>query len=157
MRITLKKFCFCMPVSRGCLIISLILLFLEAIAPPLRDPGPERSAGRILAVGYRILNVIHTLGCLVLFLAYFLRYSGVVIVFLATLILHMLVLPIFLFLDIYIWHTNIIDVSIGFIGEFCSLYFLVVAYSFYWECKEEKVRRDRGLYRESVTFPSHLP
>ncbi|KAH8361254.1 hypothetical protein KR200_009647, partial [Drosophila serrata] len=114
--IRLRKFCFLIPLGRGCAMISLILLLFEVIAPPLIIPGPKKTVGYYLVLSYRFLNIIHTLSCIILLISYFVRYSGLVMIFMWTLIFHMIVLPVFWFLELYIWHREIIDVWISLAG-----------------------------------------
>ncbi|KAH8245110.1 hypothetical protein KR032_004867, partial [Drosophila birchii] len=131
MKFRLTKCCFLLPLGRGCLIISLILIFFELIAPPLSATGSLESSDFVLSWGYKMLNVIHTLGCLMLFASYFLRYSGFVLVFLGTLLFHSIVLPIFLLCDIYLWETDLIDTAIALVGEGKSyIYFSYIFYIF---------------------------
>ncbi|KAH8304599.1 hypothetical protein KR059_012829 [Drosophila kikkawai] len=122
MKFRLKTFCFVVPLDIGCLIIAVILILFELLAPPLHDPGPAGSPGRRLAAAYRLLNIVHSLGCMLLFAAYFLRFSLLVLAFMASLILHMVMLPVFLFLDIFVWRTDTLDVTIAFVGV-CKLYY----------------------------------
>ncbi|KAH8262105.1 hypothetical protein KR038_007283, partial [Drosophila bunnanda] len=111
-----RKFCHCIPLRMGCCIISLILLFLEVLAPPLSDQSPKGSLGHYLTFGYRIMNFIHTLSCLTLFLGYFTRCSGFVCIFMCTFFLHMILVPIILVFEIKLWKPDIVDLIIGFAG-----------------------------------------
>jgi len=57
----------------GCMISALILVFFELLAVPLRSGEPCcDSFEGILVVVYRVIEIMHFVGCLMLFVASFL-------------------------------------------------------------------------------------
>ncbi|KAH8355409.1 hypothetical protein KR084_004526, partial [Drosophila pseudotakahashii] len=157
MRCRLKKCCFLITLRVGCMISSLILVFFELLAVPLRSAESccESFEG-VLVVVYRVMEIVHFVGCLMLFVASFLKTSVLVFIFLVTSCLHTLLFPAFLVAEVMIWNADIIDIglSIGglrrsniyifcifnnFLSIVLGLYFWVVAYAFYHLCKEEVV------------------
>ncbi|XP_017001432.1 uncharacterized protein [Drosophila takahashii] len=140
MRCRLKKCCFMITLRVGCIISSLILVFFELLAVPLRSAEPCcDSFEGVLVVVYRVLEIVHFVGCLMLFVASFLKTSVLVFFFLVTSCLHTLLFPAFLVAEVMVWNADIIDIGLSICGLLLGIYFWVVAYAFYHQCKEEVV------------------
>ncbi|XP_037726609.1 uncharacterized protein LOC119557781 [Drosophila subpulchrella] len=140
MRCRLKKCCFMISLRVGCMISALILVFFALLAVPLRSAEPCcDSFEGILVVVYRVIDIMHFVGCLMLFVASFLKTSALVFIFLVMSCIHILLSPAFLVAEIMVWNADIIDIVLAICGLLLSIYFWIVAYAFYHKCKEEIV------------------
>nr|NP_001245561.1 uncharacterized protein Dmel_CG43198 [Drosophila melanogaster]AFH07275.1 uncharacterized protein Dmel_CG43198 [Drosophila melanogaster] len=138
MRCRLRKCCCIISLRVGCMISALSLFFFELIAVPMRNASPCcDTLESIVLVVYGILDMVHFVGCLMLFVASFVKTSVLVLIFLITSCLHIVLYPAFLVAEVLIWDVDIIDISISIIGLLLCIYFWIVAYAFYFKCKEE--------------------
>ncbi|XP_016946330.1 uncharacterized protein LOC108022003 [Drosophila biarmipes] len=140
MRCRLRKCCFVISLQVGCMISALILVFFELLGVPLRSAEPCcDSFEGILVVVYRVMEILHFVGCLMLFVASFLKASALVFIYLFISCIHILLFPAFLVAEIMVWNADIIDIVLTISGLLLSIYFWIVAYAFYHKCKEELV------------------
>ncbi|XP_043659500.1 uncharacterized protein LOC122624122 isoform X2 [Drosophila teissieri] len=138
MRCRLRKCCCIVSLRVGCMISALLLFFFQLIAVPLRNATfCCDSFEGVLLVVYRVLDMVHFVGCLMLFVASFVKISVLVLIFLITSCLHSVVYPGFLVAEALIWHADLIDIGLSICG--LRIYFWLVAYAFYFKCKEELI------------------
>ncbi|XP_017066807.1 uncharacterized protein LOC108104952 [Drosophila eugracilis] len=134
----LKKCCCIISLRNGCMISALILLFFQLLAVPIRNTKPCcNNFESILLIICRIVDIIHCIGCLMLFAASYLKLSLLVLIFLVTNCLRALLFPAFLVAEILIWNVDIFDLSFSICGLLLSIYFWIVAYAYYYKCQEE--------------------
>ncbi|KRK06729.1 uncharacterized protein LOC26536013 [Drosophila yakuba] len=138
MRCRLRKCCCLISLRVGCMISALVLFFFELIAVPLRNATSCcDSFESVLLVVYRVLDMVHFIGALMLFVASFVKVSVLVLIFLITSCLHIALYPGFLVAEVLIWDADLIDISLSICGLLLGIYFWLVAYAFYYKCKEE--------------------
>ncbi|KQS30535.1 uncharacterized protein LOC26526757 [Drosophila erecta] len=134
----LRKCCCLISLRVGCMISALLLFFFELIAVPLGNARPCcDSLEGALSVAYRVLEIVHFVGCLMLFVASFVKTSVLVLIFLFTSCLRTVLHPAFLVAEVLIWDADLIDISLSITGLFLGIYFWIVAYAFYFKCREE--------------------
>ncbi|KAI8035291.1 uncharacterized protein LOC128260777 [Drosophila gunungcola] len=139
----LRKCCCVISLRVGCMISALLLIFFELIAVPLRNAKPCcDSFEGVIAVVYRVLEIVNFVGCLMLFVASFVKTSVLVSLFLATSSLHTLLYPAFLVAEVVIWNADIVDISLSILGIVLGIYIWIVALAFYFECKEDVFKDD---------------
>ncbi|XP_039498104.1 uncharacterized protein LOC120455747 isoform X2 [Drosophila santomea] len=140
MRCRLRKCCCLISLRVGCMISALVLFFFQLIAVPLRNATSCcDSFESVLLVVYRVLDMVHFIGCLMLFVASFVKVSVLVLIFLITSCLHIALYPGFLVAELLIWDADLIDISLSICGLLLGIYFWLVAYAFYYKCKEELI------------------
>ncbi|XP_017116175.1 uncharacterized protein LOC108138483 [Drosophila elegans] len=143
MKCRLRKCCWVISLRVGCMISALLLIFFELMAVPLRNAKPCcDSLEGVLAVVNRVLEIVNFVGCLMLFVASFVKTSVLVSLFLATSLLHSLLYPAFLVAEVVIWNADIVYISMSVLGIVLGIYIWIVALAFYFECRDNVFKDD---------------
>ncbi|XP_016981544.1 uncharacterized protein LOC108046404 [Drosophila rhopaloa] len=138
MRFLLRKFCFVISLRVGCMISAFILIFFQLLTVPLRKASPCcDSFEGVLVVVYRVLEIVNFVGCLMLFVASFVKASALVCFFLITNLCHTILYPAFLVAEVVIWKADLIDLILSVVGIVLGIYFWIVAFAFFFKCKED--------------------
>ncbi|KRF98893.1 uncharacterized protein Dwil_GK28237 [Drosophila willistoni] len=139
MKFRLSKCCFVFDLRLGCFLVALTGLFFELIGNSCGNEGEysEFPTTPMVVVG-RTVGMLQFIACIILFVSAIVEISALICIYLVISIGHIVFGTGCLIVAITKWdwdHNSLTDTVLIGIGLVFSVYFWLVAYSYYQKCR----------------------
>ncbi|XP_017963353.1 uncharacterized protein LOC108656008 [Drosophila navojoa] len=132
MKFQLSKFCWCIDLRIGCFLIVFFDILMHAV-------HIEFGNHELFNILKPFIYVTHFVGCLMLFYSAAVQISLLILVYLTTDVLKFLFFVISAYGWAQSWQNTIFTICIQAINILFSVYFWLVAYSYFRQCRDNPV------------------